>query len=309
MPALLAAELRRISSRRLVRLTVALAIIGAVLGGVAAFAFSGSLSEAEYQHRVAAADSEAKDQDAQMEACLEAHGVERGEEISDDVARQCFPADGVPRPEDPRFHRSRLEAILRGVTGALAVIAWAIGASLVGAEFASRSMTTLLTWEPRRGRVFVAKTVAVMLAVAVFALAALVLVGLGMWPALAAHGAPLRAGDPTLWSLAGTVGRGVALATISAGIGFAIATIGRNTAAALGAGFAYVIVLENIVGTSLEGWRRWLLLGNVIVFVSGRSDSSDVPGRSVAGAGVFLAAVAVGSLLVAGGAFRRRDLA
>ena len=57
------------------------------------------------------------------------------------------------------------------------------------------------------------------------------------------------AGDPTLWSLAGTVGRGVALATISAGIGFAIATIGRNTAAALGAGFAYVIVLENILGT------------------------------------------------------------
>jgi ABC-2 type transport system permease protein len=309
MPALLAAELRRISSRRLVQLTVALALIGAVLGGVAAFAFSGSLSEAEYQQRVAAADSEAKEQDAQIEACLEAHGVERGEEISDDVARQCFPADGVPRPEDPRFHRSRLEAILRGVTGALAVIAWAIGASLVGAEFASRSMTTLLTWEPRRGRVFVAKTVAVMLAVAVFALAALVLVGLAMWPALAAHGAPLRAGDPTLWSLAGTVGRGVALATISAGIGFAIATIGRNTAAALGAGFAYVIVLENIVGTSLEGWRRWLLLGNVIVFVSGRSDSSDVPGRSVAGAGVFLAAVAVGSLLVAGGAFRRRDLA
>jgi len=120
---------------------------------------------------------------------------------------------------------------------------------------------------------------------------------------------PLRADDPTLWSLAGTIGRGVALATISAGIGFAIATIGRNTAAALGAGFAYVIVLENIVGTSLEGWRRWLLLGNVIVFVSGHSDSSEIPGRSVIGAGVFLAAVAVAALAVAGGTFRRRDLA
>jgi hypothetical protein len=52
-----------------------------------------------------------------------------------------------------------------------------------------------------------------------------------------------------------------------------------------------------------------LLLGNVIVFVSGRSDASDVPGRSVTGAGVFLAAVAVAALVVAGGAFRRRDLA
>jgi ABC-2 type transport system permease protein len=309
MAALLAAELRRIASRRLVRLTAALALIGAVLGGAAAFAFSGSLSEAEYQQRVAEADARVHAQDAQIESCLRAHGVERGQEISDEVAQKCFPDENVGHVDDPRFERSRLESILRGVTGALAVIAWGLGASLVGAEFASRGMTTLLTWEPRRGRVFIAKTIAVMLALAVFALVVLVLVGLALWPAVAAHGAPLGAGDPTLWSLAGTVGRGVALATISAGIGFAIATIGRNTAAALGAGFAYVIVLENIVGTSLEGWRRWLLLGNVIVFVSGRSDGSDVPGRSVAGAGVFLAAVAVGSLLVAGGAFRRRDLA
>lgn len=309
MGALLLAEMRRIASRRLVRLTAALALIGAVLGGAAAFAFSGSLSEAEYQQRVAEADARLESQNDQIEACLRAHGVERDQEISDEVAAQCFPQEDVGHVDDPRFHRSRLEGILRGVTGALAVVGWALGASLVGAEFASRGMTTLLTWEPRRGRVFVAKTVAVMLTVAAFALAVLALVGLALWPALAAHGAPLGAGDPTLWSLAGTVGRGVALAAISAGIGFAVATIGRNTAAALGAGFAYVIVLENIVGTSLAGWRRWLLLGNVIVFVSGDSDGSDVPGRSVAGAGMFLAAVAVGALVVAGTAFRRRDLA
>jgi ABC-2 type transport system permease protein len=309
MPSLFAAELRRIASRRLVRLTAALALIGTLLGGAAAFAFSDSLSDAAYQQRVAEADARLEAQDAQIESCLRAHGVERGEEISDDVAEQCFPSEDVGHVDDPRFHRSRLEAILRGVTGALAVIGWGLGASLVGAEFASRSMTTLLTWEPRRGRVFVAKALTAMLASAVLALAALVLLALAMWPALAFHGAPLGGDDPTLWSLAGTIGRGVALATISAGIGFAIATIGRNTAAALGAGFAYVIVLENIVGTSLEGWRRWLLLGNVIVFVSGQSDGSDVPGRSVAGAGVFLAVVAVGSLAIAGGAFRRRDLA
>jgi ABC-2 type transport system permease protein len=309
MTALLTAELRRIASRRLVRLTVALALIGTLLGGAAAFAFSGSLTAAEYQQRVAEADARLEAQNDQIEACLHAHGVERDEQVSDEVADQCFPDKDVGHVDDPRFHRSRLEAILRGVTGALAVIGWALGASLVGAEFASRSMTTLLTWEPRRGRVFVAKAATAMLATAVLAVACLALLALAMWPALAAHGAPLGADDPTLWSLAGTIGRGVALATISAGIGFAIATIGRNTAAALGAGFAYVIVLENIVGTSIAGWRRWLLLGNVVVFVSGRSDASDVPGRSVTGAGVFLAAVAVGALIVAGGTFRRRDLA
>jgi hypothetical protein len=157
--------------------------------------------------------------------------------------------------------------------------------------------------------VFAAKTVAVLAAMSVFALVVLVLVAMAMWPALAAHGAPLRPGDPTLWSLAGTIGRGVALTTVAAGMGFALATIGRNTAAALGAGFAYVIVLENIVGSSLAEWRRWLLLGNVIVFIAGNDSDGDVPGRSVVGAGVFLAAVALSLLVVAGGTFRRRDLA
>jgi ABC-2 type transport system permease protein len=306
---LLAAELRRIAARRLVRLTAALALIGILLGGAAAFAWSGSLSEEAYQQRVAEAQSRVEAQDAQIDSCLRANGVERGGEIPDEVAEQCFPSKDVGRVDDPRFHRARLEGILQGVIGALAVVGWALGASLVGAEFASRGMTTLLTWEPRRGRVFVAKTLAVLTAMSIFALAVLVLVTLAMWPALAFHGGPLRPDDPTLWSLAATIGRGVALATIAAGIGFAIATIGRSTATALGAGFAYVIVFENIVGTSLERWRRWLLLGNVIVFVSGRNDGGDVPGRTVTAAGVFLGAVALTTLVAAAGAFRRRDLA
>jgi ABC-2 type transport system permease protein len=310
MPRLLAAELRRILARRLVRLTVALALIGTLLGGVAAFAWSGSLTQATYQQLVAEAKAQVRSQEARTDACLQAHGVRRGDEIPDDVIEQCFPAKDVGHVNDPRFHRARLRSILQGVTGSLAVVGWALGASLVGAEFASRSMTTMLTWDPRRWRVFTAKSVAVLAAMSAFALAVLVLVAVAMWPALAAHGAPLRPGDPTLWSLAATIGRGVALTTMAAGMGFGLATIGRNTAAALGAGFAYVIVLENIVGTSLERWRQWLLLGNVIVFISGNdSGGGGVPGRSVVGAGVFLAVVALALLVVAGGTFRRRDLA
>jgi hypothetical protein len=119
----------------------------------------------------------------------------------------------------------------------------------------------------------------------------------------------VQPGDPTLWSLAGTIGRGVALTTIAAGIGFAIATIGRNTAVALGAGFAYIIVFENILGSAVERWRRWLVLGNVIVLVSGSEDGGDVTGRTVLGAAVFRALVGVVLLAVAAGTFQRRDLA
>ncbi len=89
----------------------------------------------------------------------------------------------------------------------------------------------------------------------------------------------------------------------------AIATLGRNTAAALGAGFAYIIVFENIIGSFIERWRRWLLLGNVIVFVSGRNNGGDIPGRTVMAAALFLTAVAVTLLAAAATAFRTRDLA
>jgi ABC-2 type transport system permease protein len=308
MTPLLVAEFRRIAARRLVRLTVVLACVVIALGGAAAFVWSSSLSEEAYQQRVAEADARQVAQEAAIETCLRDHGVSRGDEISDDVADQCFPNEPIGA-DDPRFHRSRLKGVLQGVSGALAVVGWALGASLVGAEFSSRSMTTLLTWETRRGRVFLAKSIAVLAAMSVFALVVLALVALSMWPALALHGAPLGPDDPTLASLAGIAARGIALATLASGMGFAIATIGRNTAAALGAGFAYVIVFENIVGSSIARWRRWLLLGNVIVFVSGRNDGGDVPGRSVTAAGLFLTAVAVTLLAGAAGAFRTRDLA
>jgi hypothetical protein len=309
MMRLLAAELQRIAARRLVRLTVVLSLAGVVFGGVAAFVWSDSLSEPAYQQRVIDAKARDEEQRAQIENCLAAHGAALGTEIPEDVARQCFPTKNAAHVDDPRFHRNRLRGVLQGVSGALVVVGWSLGASLAGAEFASRGMTTLLTWETRRGRVFLAKAAAVVAAMAVFALCVLALVALAMWPALAFHGAPLRVNDPTWGSLAGLVGRGVALSVLGSAMGFAIATVGRNTAAALGAGFAYIIVLENILGSSIERWRRWLLLGNIIVFVSGNNNGADVPGRTVVGAGVFLTAVTVTLLVAAAGTFWRRDLA
>ena len=200
------------------------------------------------------------------------------------------------------------KGLLQGVSGGLAIVGWTLGASLVGAEFASRSMTTLLTWEPRRLRVFVAKAVAAMLATALFAFVALLVFIVAMLPTLALHGGPLRANDPSVTTLAGIVLRGTALTAIAAGLGFSLATIGRNTAAALGAGFAYIIVFEQIIGGYKEGSRRWLLLGNVIVFLAGRNDGGDIPGRTVAGAALILALVAVAFLAVAFGSFRARDI-
>ena len=281
MSRLVLAELRRVAARRPVRLVVLLVVIGVALGGLVAFASSGPLSEAAYQRRVADADARQQALRSQVQACLRARGVTPDAiKIPDAEARRCFP-DGRPSAHDPRFHRQRLKGVLQGVSGVLAIVGWALGASLIGAEFASRGMTTTLTWETRRLRVLGAKIAAAFAASAGLALLALVLVGLAMWPSAAWHGAPVRPGEAPLAALAGIGGRGVALAALAAGMGFAVATIGRNTAAALGAGFAYIVILENILGSSVPRWRRWLLLGNVIVFISGTNHGGEVPGRSV----------------------------
>src|SRR5205823_7441747 len=55
--------------------------------------------------------------------------------------------------------------------------------------------------------------------------------------------------------------RGAALVGMAAAVGAAIASLGRNTSAALGAAFGYLVVLEGI----LRGWKPWTqrwLLGN-----------------------------------------------
>ncbi|MCU1378372.1 MAG: conserved rane protein of unknown function [Acidimicrobiales bacterium] len=308
MTRLLVAELRRVLARRLVRMTVLLAAVGLVVGGIAVFATSASLPEATYQQRVRAAEAQRTADRTKAAQCLQSHGYRLEQDIPRSVRDQCAPKE-FPTAKDTRFHRSRLESILEGVSGVLAIMGWAIGASLVGAELASRGMTTSLTWETRRGRVLGTKALVAVASVAVLALATLLGLVAVMLPALAAHGGPIGPGDPTVANLAGLVLRGTALAALAAGMGFAIATVGRSTSAALGVGFAYIVVLENILGNSLAGWRRWLLLGNVIVFVTGENSGGDVPGRSVIGAGIFLVAVTITLLVAAAGAFRTRDVA
>ena len=145
--------------------------------------------------------------------------------------------------------------------------------------------------------------------VALFALArpGLVLVAV-MLPALALHGAPLRPDDPSVATFAGTHRARHRAGALAAGMGFAIATIGRNTAAALGAGFAYIIVLENILGHSLARLAAMAAAGQRDRVRLRHSNAGDVPGRSVIGAGVFLAVVAVTLLVAAAGAFQGRDV-
>jgi hypothetical protein len=111
-----------------------------------------------------------------------------------------------------------------------------------------------------------------------------------------------------LHSVGGFLGRGAAVAAMAAVVGFAIGSIGRNTAFGLGVGFVYLAILEGgLLGNLFPGMRRWLLVGNSIVFVSGKPDP-EVVGRSTIGAGLVLAVYAIGAFVVAAQVFRARDV-
>ena len=107
--------------------------------------------------------------------------------------------------------------------------------------------------------------------VSVFALLVQALLSLALLPSAQLHGTTAGADGDWLRSVLGVLLRGTGLVAIAAAVGFSVASIGRNTAAALGI--------------------------------------RDVYGRSVPVAALYLTAVGIGLLAVATAVFRRRDVA
>ncbi len=305
MKRLLIGEIQRLLARRMLRWLALLAVASIAVAGVLTFLNTEAVDDAEMVARRQAVR-------ARVEACIEtredgpAPRAEKG--AGGRLEDRCRFAAG-PGVEDPRFRVRQLTGIFQGTTAPLVVVGWLIGASSIGADWQARTVTTLLTWEPRRRRVLVAKVVAAVLVACAFALAAQAVLAGALAPSAALHGTTAGTGGTWLRTLAGVLSRGAALVAVATAIGFAVASIGRNTAAALGIGFAYFVVLENAVGGFLADFRRWLLLGNAIVWVSGENGGGDVAGRSVAAAGLFLASVALGLVLAAAVLFERRDVA
>ncbi|MGI9023404.1 MAG: ABC transporter permease subunit [Acidimicrobiales bacterium] len=308
MTALLAGELRRLLSRRMIRVLALLAVAGIALGGVLTFLSTEKVSDAALRQR-------AVDAQVRLDQCLRGVGPPPATPNPkdntlgpgadrDDLCRYRF-----DRVSDDRFKLEDLTDILKVITAPLVIVAWVIGSSSIGAEWQARSIATLLTWEPRRARVLLAKILASVIVACVFALLTWALLSAALLPSAFLHGTTANTGGDWGRSLAAVVGRGTLMIAIATAIGFAVASIGRNTAAALGVGFAYFLVIENVVGNFLAGFRRWLILGNSIVLIDGKDGGGDVAGRSVLAAGIYLTSVAVVLFAVATVLFRRRDVA
>jgi ABC-2 type transport system permease protein len=201
------------------------------------------------------------------------------------------------------------------LTAFLAFFGFLVSASSIGSELHSGSMINLLLWRPGRTAVLGSK-----LGVALGFVAAVSVVStvfyIGTFYALAASTGWIGETDrPGFWlDLFLLCLRGITLALVLSAIGFAIATIGRHTAAALGTLMGYVIVWElgaRLVVETLNinhsntGRDQWFLASHVIAWMSGREGYSLT---TFADASMTLAITVTALTALAFTSFRRRDI-
>jgi ABC-2 type transport system permease protein len=321
---LLGVELNRFRSRRAVVLVLLTAtLLTALLAGTALWdtrpVSAKERARAEAQAQVAADDPQLKED---LADCRENPTDFFGPRTT---AAEC---DNflVPRVED-YLSRGELDLSrvvdVRGV--ALVVILTAlliiVGATFAGSDWQTGSMGNQLLFEPRRGRVWAMKALAVLLGGIV---AAGLLIG-GFWVTLTlvADARGLAPSDDVLRDIRWTALRGTVLVGGAALGGYALTMLLRRTIATVAVLFAYAAAGEAlVVSLPIQRASDWSLANNVLAWVRDGTrvfdddircaPSLDVCdqsyqlglGQGAAYLGVLLLATLAVSVL----AFRRRDV-
>ena len=96
---------------------------------------------------------------------------------------------------------------------------------------------------------------------------------------------------------------------LAAIIGGCIATLGRNTAAALGGLLAYLIAVEAVLLNLKPAWRPWSLVENLSALIDGASVEINQQVRSPGAALVIIGGYVAALVLATGAVFFRRDIA
>ncbi|MGE5460443.1 MAG: hypothetical protein ACM3WR_07440 [Solirubrobacterales bacterium] len=207
-----------------------------------------------------------------------------------------------------RFDLTGLTDVFLGTSLILTLVGWTLGASSIGAEWHAGTVPTLLTWEPRRARVLGIKAAAALASVFLLSLAMQAVLGGALALVAATRGSTGGADGAWLVEIVGVTLRSAALATFGASVGFAFASVGRNTAGALGVAFGYFVVLERLVRGIWPEWSEWLIGENASRFILARGSDLPYLARSTSGAGLYLLSVAALLLLAAGVIFRTHDV-
>jgi ABC-2 type transport system permease protein len=259
---LFASEWLRFRSRKLIRWLAILGFVGIVVGMTIATVTSKPPTEAQL------ADAHSN-YERVLARCIRQGGFGDPQVSVDDVDAYCdrevelegfVPGNQLALQDVPEY--------LQGAAFIVVLIGLVSGASSVGASWQSGTITTILSWEPRRIRWFLTRLAALALGVLIISIALMVFMA-----ASAAAGAALRGSTATttgwLGDVAETMLRIALVAVGGAMLGATVAMIGRNTAAALGAVFVYMAVFESVVRGLRPTLGRFMLGDNIASFVSG----------------------------------------
>lgn len=262
---LLDSELLRFRSRRLVLvlLLVALAVAG-IASVIAAIQSTPPSADA-----LASARAQAE---SEYESCLANDWDDP--EIEADLEGFCRENFGNPAFYAPsQLALADLPSILEGTAPITSILGLVIGASAVAVSWQTGTISTILTWEPRRGRWYGSRIVVAV--VGVFVVILLIVAFLSVALAIAAALRGTTAGLDGAWwrDVGATSVRIGALAAIAAAIGGGVAAVGRHTAAALGVVFVYTAVVEGIIRAFRPQWTPWLLGDNMVSFVGWQENS------------------------------------
>jgi hypothetical protein len=207
-----------------------------------------------------------------------------------------------------------LPAALGSAAILLTLAGFVLGATLFGADYASRALTTLLTWEPRRPRVLAARAASCAAVTACASVAALALLCVALLPAALAHGSSAVLTGGWYLSTAGLALRCALLAAAASAIGVSCAAIGRGTPAALAIIAVYWIAVERTALGIGQWLSRWLFVALAGSWVAAGPRSSGAPpgsqgaGHAIVTSGLLLLAAVLALHALATWMLTQRDI-
>ncbi len=261
-------ELRRFSARRFTRVVLALSMVGYIGAMLLLWLLHSRVTAEDIAQATVQRDQQIVMFQQYTDECLKQPGQD---------ANQCgfaptaadFPIDQFLQ-NDP-FRPEMVSDYVLAVGVAVAMAAFILGATFIGAEWSSKNLVAWLFYEPRRMRLMAAKLLVLLLATLLLSIVAQAIWLLSTNLLLSFRGLPvssLGADAADFWPdvLSGQV-RSALLVVPGALLGFALANLIRNTAAALGVAFVYFVIVESVLRGFSPGLQPYQFTTSVAAWV------------------------------------------